>query len=122
MAAGFFGRHPGVRNNDDHIAYLYEPGGGAVEADYAATAFAANGIGFEPGAVVVVDDLHLFAFYDVGRFQQLFVDGDAADIVQIGLRDAHAVNFTLENFNKHGQFLQRIVTNKTAEGQFRLQR
>lgn len=66
---GFFGRHIGVRDDDDDIAYLNAAGGGAIEADNPATAFAADGVGFEAFAIVVVHNLNFFSFQNVSGFE-----------------------------------------------------
>ena len=44
--------------------------GGLASPDHAAAAFAPDGIGFQPRAVVVVDDLHFFTFDETDRIYQ----------------------------------------------------
>lgn len=59
VRAGFLAVHPGVRNNDDDIAYLHQSCCGAVEAYCSRATFSRDDIGLQASSVVVVDDLHL---------------------------------------------------------------
>ena len=72
--AGFLRLHPGVSDNDQDIADL---------------------------DLVVVHNLHFFAFHDVGRLQKVFVDGDAAHIVQVGFSDLYPMNLGFKTLNDH---------------------
>ncbi len=97
----FFKIQPGVTNNDEDIPYLYPAGGGTVEANHARASFTFDDVGFEAFTIVVVDDLHAFALNEVGCVQQVFINGDAADVVQVGLRDLNPVNFGFESLDQH---------------------
>ena len=97
MCPAFFFGEQGVGHDDDDIARLGETGGGAVEADDAGAAGAGYGVGFEAGAVVVVDDLYPFIGQDAGFFHQFFINGDAAHIGKIGFGNGSAVNFSFEH-------------------------
>lgn len=94
-------RHVRVGDNDNNIAHLHPPGSRTIEANDPAAAFSANGVGFEALAVIVVHDLHFLAFHDVGCFEQVLINRDAADVVQVGLRDADPVYFAFKNFDEH---------------------
>ena len=52
--------HPGIGDNNDCVARLNQPCRRPVQADDAAAPFPRNNVRFQPGAVVVVDDLHFF--------------------------------------------------------------
>lgn len=93
--------HQGVGHDDDDVVRLHLAGSGAVQADAARAAFALDDVGLEALAVVVVHDGHLLAGNHVGSVQQVFVDGDAAHVVEVGLGDAGAMDFRFQNFNKH---------------------
>ena len=97
MGAAFFFGEQGIGHDDDDISWLGEAGGGAVKADYARTSGAGNGVGFESGAVVVVDNLHAFIGQDAGFFHEFFVDGDAAHIGKVSFGNGGAVNFSFEH-------------------------
>jgi hypothetical protein len=116
---GFIGRHEGVGDDDHHITDLYPTGGGAVEANHATAPFTTNGVGFEAFTVVVIHDLDLFPFVNIGGFEQLLVNGDTADIVQVGLRDLYPVYFAFKNFDQH-RFDSSV--GKTAHGRNWLQK
>lgn len=95
-------RHIRIRNNDDNVSHLHTPRCRAIQANDAASALAPDGVSLETLAIVVVHDLHFLAFHDVGCFEQVLINGDAADVVQVGLRNADTVYFAFENFDEHG--------------------
>lgn len=94
---GLFRGHPGIGHDDDDIADLDLSGGGAVEADLAGMAFGGDDIGFKPGSVVIIDDLHPFSFQDPGGIHELFVDGDAPHVVEVGLRHRSPMDLGFEH-------------------------
>ena len=84
------------------VARLDQAGGGAVEAHVARAAPAGDGVGLEPGAVVDVDDGHLLVLEDVGRVEQVGIDGDRAHVVQVGVGHDGPVDLGLEHAAAHG--------------------
>ena len=84
---GFFEIQQGVGGDDYDVAHLHLACGRAVQTDRTAAPLSFDNLGFEAFAVIDVQYLYFFAFDHVGRIHQLFVDGDAAHVVQVGLRD-----------------------------------
>jgi len=97
-----FRSHVSIGNDDDNITHLHTPRSRAIEANDPTAPLAADGVGLETLAVVVVDDLHFLPFHHIGGVQQIFINGDTTDVVQIGLRDPDAVYFAFKNFDEHG--------------------
>ena len=89
---GFLGIHHGISYDDDDVAGLYLAGSCSVEAYRARASFSLDDIGRESFAVVVVDDVYPFAFDDVGCVEQVGINGDAADVVEVGLCYGYTVN------------------------------
>src|SRR5690606_36541178 len=63
---------------------------------------AGDRVGLEPGPVVDVDDGDLLVLEDVGRLEQVGIDGDGADVVQVGRRDHGTVDLRLQHAAPHG--------------------
>ncbi len=101
VLAGLGEVNESVGKYDNHVAHSHLACCGAIEADGARATLAPDGVGFEALAVVDVYDGHFLVFDHVGRIEQIFVDGDAAHIVQLGLRDFNAMNLRLKNFDVH---------------------
>ena len=99
--ACFFGRHGGIGHYDDDVAGLHHAGCRAVEAYCAFTSFSGYGVGVEAGAVIVVHYIYALTGKYAGRVEEVFVDGDASDIVEASLGHGHTVYFRLEDLNKH---------------------
>lgn len=93
MFFGFFGRHSGIRDNYDRVAYLYFTGSRAIEAYGAAIFSATNHIGFETFAIVNVYNVYFFMFKEIGGFHESGVDGNGADVIQIGFSNSYSVYF-----------------------------
>ena len=91
--------HQRVGCDDDHVAHLHLACRGAVQAHAAAVALAFDRVGLETLSVVDVHDLDLLAFDHIGGFHERLVDGDAAHVVQVGLRDRYAVDLRFDDFN-----------------------
>ena len=94
-AARILFRVVGVGQDEDDVAGMDQAGGGAVDAAFAAAACAGEGVGGEPVAVIDVQDVDLLVLDDVGGFQELRVEGDAAHIVEVSFGDRHSVNLAL---------------------------
>ena len=86
----FVGEHA-VGNDDDDVAGLGTTGGGSVEADNARSALTFYDIGYKPFAVIIIHNMYLLVFQQTYRVHQVFIDGDAAHVVQLGLSDFYAV-------------------------------
>ena len=95
-----FGQHD-VGHDDDDVALLHQPCRRAVQANSAAAAFAGDGIGFQPRAVVVVYDGDFFIDADACGIHQVGVYGDAADVVQVSFGYGGAVDFAAEQGSEH---------------------
>src|SRR3989304_1069161 len=86
-----------VAEDDDAVSHGDEVGGGAVDADDARAGLALDGVGLEAGAVLDVQDVHLLEREDIGGAHKLGVDGDAALVVDVRLRNGGAVDLALEH-------------------------
>ncbi len=93
---------------DNNIAYLYPSRGCTIQTNHTAASFTFDSVSFEAFTIIVVDNLNLFTFEDIGRFEQLFVNSDTADVVQIGLSHPDAVDFAFENFDQHNASITAI--------------
>ena len=102
---GLGGLHLAVADQDHDVAGVHQPGRGAVDAEHAAAALAGDRVGLQPGAVGDVDDVHELAGQQVGGVEQVLVDGDRADVVQVGLGDGGPVDLALH----HGAEHQRVL-------------
>ena len=85
------------RHDDDLVARVKVPGRGAVDDDLAGAARQADGVGVDPDAVVDIPDGDPLAGDDVGAFEQILIDADAADIIDIRAGDDRAMNLRLED-------------------------
>ena len=92
--------HPGVGEDDHQVADVGEAGRGAVQADHAAPARAADGVRLEALAVVHVENLHLLVRQDVGPFHEIGVDRDRAFVVEVRLGDGRAMDLRLKTLRR----------------------
>ena len=76
--------HRGVGDQDHQVTWVYQVGRRAVDPEHPAAALAGDDIGLQASAVGDVHDGHLFAGQQVGGVQQVGVDGDRADVVEVG--------------------------------------
>src|SRR5436190_7518887 len=90
-----------VGDDDDGVAAVDEPRGGAVDLHLAGAALAGDRVGLEAGAVVDVDDGHLLVLEDVGGLEQVGVDGDRPDVVQVAVGHRGPVDLGLEHRALH---------------------
>ena len=88
----------GVSDAARRIEVQVSPGISALQA---AAARAGDRVGLEPGAVGDVDDVHQLAGQQVGGVEQVLVDGDRADVVQVGLCHGRAVDLALHHGAQH---------------------
>ncbi len=112
---GLLRRHVRIGNNDNNVAHLHPTRSSPIQANDPAAPLSANGIGLETLAVVVVHDLDLFPLHNIGGFQQILIDRDATDIIQVGLRDAHAVYLAFENFDEHAFLFLATENNQSPD-------
>ena len=87
------GCHLRIGHNDNHIIGLHQTCSCAIEAYLSCTTLPLDDIGDKAFAIVVVDDMYLLAFEHASGIHQIFVDGDAAHIVEIGLGDTGTMDF-----------------------------
>lgn len=92
-AFGFFEFEHGVTNNDDDVVDGNFSRGWPIEADHACLALAFDDVGFKTLAVIDIDNLNALTFDEVGGIHEVFIDGDTADVVEVGLRYAYPMNF-----------------------------
>ena len=90
-----------VADDDYQVSLVDQASSGAVDADDPAAARALNDIGLDPGAVGDVDDRHLFALDQVGRFHQRGVERDRANVIQVGLSHRRSVDLRLHHGSHH---------------------
>ena len=93
VCARLFGCHEGIGHDDDFVAHLEFSGGGTIEADAATAALASDNVSFDALSVAIVDHVHMFAGQKSGGLHQVFIDGDASHVVEVGLRYVGAVYF-----------------------------
>ena len=92
-------------------------GSSSVQADASRTPFALDDVGFKPFTIVVVYNVHLLARYQVGRIHQIFIDGDASHVVQIGFGHPCTMNLGLQHFNHHSHSLYLMLSIKRTSPQ-----
>ncbi len=98
---GLGGVHLAVADQDHDVAGVDQAGGGTVDADHAAAALAGDRVGLDPRAVGDVDDVDELAGQQVGGVEEVLVDGDRADVVQIGLGHGGPVDLALHHGPQH---------------------
>src|SRR5579859_876956 len=106
-----------IADDNDDIAFGSMTGCSPVQADHPGTTRPGDGVRFQARAVVDVDHLHFFVGIDVGGFQQIGIDGDAANILQVGLGDGGTVNlaFAHSALHSHSSFQTFKVQKHTVE-------
>ena len=95
-----------ITDDDNDVALRIQTSGCPIETDNSGATSTSNGVCFQAGAVADIDHLYYFIGIDIGSFQQIEVDGDAADIVQVGLGNGGAVNlaFAHSALHRHSSF------------------
>jgi hypothetical protein len=89
-------RENGISHDDEPVAGLGPPGGGAVHADRPRPPFLDDEISREPLAVRDIEDFDAFERLQSGRLHQVFVDTQAAFVIQVGLRYGRPVDLGME--------------------------
>ncbi len=89
----------GVGDDDHLVPGRHQTGGRTVETDLAALTL--DGVRLEARAVVDVEDGDLLVGKDVGQRHELGVDGDRADVVEVGAGDGGAVDLGLHHAAAH---------------------
>src|SRR2546423_1398593 len=82
------------------MADTHAMGRRAVDDDLAGAAFTCDHVGLESFAVVYVPDMDEFVGNQARALDQVGVDGDAADVIYVGLRDGRPVYFALEQMKE----------------------
>lgn len=80
-------------HDDDLVAYLKEVGAGAIHTNCTGTAFTFDNVCFQPIAISHIGNKYPFEWEHAACLQQIFIDCDAAYIVQIGLSNLSPMNF-----------------------------
>jgi len=93
--------HHRKRHDDDDIAHLHFARGGTVQADAPTSTLALDHISVETLPVVVVDNLNFLAGNKIRRVHQVLINGDTANIIQVGLGHLHAMQLALQNLYLH---------------------
>jgi molybdenum cofactor cytidylyltransferase len=73
----------------------------SVQTDTATATFALDDVSFKAFAIVYVENLHLLTLNHTCGIHQILVDGDAANIVKVSLRNSYAVNLRFKYLDKH---------------------
>jgi len=90
-----------VGDDDDRVAALHEPGGGAVDRHHARAPLARDRVRLKARAVVDVEHVNLLVLEDVGGLEQVGVDRDRPDVVQVAVSDRRPVDLRLEHRSLH---------------------
>ena len=106
----------GVGDDDHQISGSSQPCGGAVDTDHPAASRSGDRVGREPGTVVDVDHVHLLTGQQVSGGQQVGVDGDRADVVQVGLGHRRAMDLGLQHLSQHDRAAQQALLRVHAQG------
>jgi len=85
MHFGFFGGHLYEGHNDEFIAHLSFTRRCAIQTNDARATLTFDDVGFKSLAVVVVHNQHLLVGNHAGCVDEIFIDGDAACIIQLRL-------------------------------------
>lgn len=85
--------HHAVCHDDDNVTGLHLARCRSVETNLTTAAFTSDDVCLKSFAVVVVNNVNMFVREDVGGIHQVTVNGDAANIVEIGIRNSDTMNF-----------------------------
>jgi len=91
----------GVGHDDDDVAHLRLAGCCAIETDTTAATLSTDNVGVEAFAVVVVDNVNAFTSNEADSVHEVFVDGDAAHVVEVGFSHLDAMQLRFQYFNLH---------------------
>src|ERR1019366_3354800 len=90
-----------IANDNHEIARSIQTSCRAIQANYAGTACASDGISLQADSIINIDDLHFFIRVDIGGVQQILIDGDTSDVVEFCLGDGRAMNLSLAHGTHH---------------------
>ena len=79
--------------NDYLVAWLEEPGWWSVEADVALAPRPRHDVRAPKSGIGKIGDVYVLKWLHTTGLYQSFVDGDGADVVELGLRHRSAMNF-----------------------------
>ena len=83
----------GKARDDDQVPGFDVVRGGTVDLDHTGASGSGDDVGFEAGAAVDIPDVDVFVDGEIGGFDKVLVDRDAALVVQVGAGDPGPVNF-----------------------------
>jgi hypothetical protein len=86
---------------DDDVVDGYFSCSWAIKANHACLALAFDDVGFEALTIIDIDNLNALTFDKVGGIHKVFIDGNTADVVEVGLRYAYPMNFGFEDVDEH---------------------
>jgi hypothetical protein len=96
-----FGQHH-IRHDNHNIAFLHQPRRRTVQTHYPTAAFACNSVGLKTFSIIIVDDGDFFVDADTRGIKQVFIYGNAADVVEVGFGNGGAVYLAAEQSAEHG--------------------
>ncbi len=102
---GLFAGHEGKGEDDQPIADFSFSGRSAVQANFSAPGFAGDCVGFKPFPVFDVRDEDLFEGQDFRLLHQARIDGEAAVVIELGIRHTRHVEFAFQHDEVHGFIL-----------------
>src|SRR3984957_16164297 len=98
----FLGHHPTIAGQNDEVAGLNEVGSGPIDADVTGATSTRDDVGGQTGAVGDVVDVDLFVLQEARALHEIQVDGDGADVVQVGPGDRGAMDLAEQEVPEHG--------------------
>src|SRR4051794_7759718 len=100
----------GEAGDDDLVAGAHQAGGGAIHLHRARSLLALDRVGHEPGTIVDVPDVNLLVDQQVRLPHQLGIQGDAADVVDVTVRDRRAMDLRLDHLTLHQPSVFGVIT------------
>ena len=90
-----------IRDDDHDVAHGALPCCRTVEAAHAGSSLALNDVSFQPLPVIDIDHGDLFVFDEVRSIHEIFINGEAAYIVEVGFSNDRTMYFRFEYFYLH---------------------
>jgi hypothetical protein len=90
-----------VAFDDDDVVDGYLARSRAIQTDHAALPLSFDDVSLETLAVVDIDNLNALALDEVCGIHEVFIYGDAPNIIEVGLGNAYPMNFRFEDVDVH---------------------
>ena len=100
----FFGGDDSVCHNDDDITHLDLARCCTIQTDGATAALTCDGVGVKSLTVIHVNNIHALALDDASGIHEVLVDGDAANVVEVGIGDRHTVYLGFHDLDVHSLY------------------